>query len=101
MQNKILQNAEPATGGMTLYEQIVDALEILEPDGATTHELAEVLMIQIISISPCMRELERRGLVVDSGKKRRWEHGVKEQHRRESIVWRVACEANNTDEHEK
>lgn len=54
------------------------------PGGATTREIAEAAGIEWTSISPRMRPLADRGLVIDSGEIRR------SPGHREQIVWRLA-----------
>lgn len=51
--------------------------------GMTTHELASLLKMDLVSVSPRMRPLAEKGLVRDSGDRRRGESG------RASIVWKA------------
>src|SRR5260370_32383305 len=64
-----------------LEERVLRALRLLK--GATTHELAWLLKVDLVSVSPRMRPLVEKGLVQDSGKRRRGESG------RSSIVWKA------------
>lgn len=67
-----------------LEARVLKALRLLK--GATTHELAWLLKVDLVSVSPRMRPLAEKGLVQDSGERRRGESG------RASIVWRaVSC----------
>jgi DNA-binding transcriptional ArsR family regulator len=60
-------------------------LENIDPEhGATTHELADITGLQIITVSPRMRPLTRAGILCDSGERRRWP-----QSGRRSIVWKL------------
>ncbi|MGC2234280.1 MAG: hypothetical protein WBA09_22455 [Candidatus Acidiferrum sp.] len=51
--------------------------------GLTTHQLAEFMDIDLVTVSPRIAPLVRRGLVCDSGQRRKGESG------RMSIVWKV------------
>lgn len=51
--------------------------------GMTTHELAWLLKVELVSISPRLKPLADKGLVEDSGERRRGDSG------RNSIVWRA------------
>lgn len=62
-------------------ERIV--LDILKGRPSTTHELADASGIQLVSISPRLAPLCRKGLVEDSGVKRTGPSN------RVSIVWRL------------
>ncbi len=53
----------------------------LSRDGMTTHELARLLKVDLVSVSPRMRPLAEKGLVQDSGERRKGDSG------RASIVW--------------
>ena len=63
---------------------ILDALRD-HADGLTSHELAEVTGLSLVSASPRLRPLVNKGLVMDSGVKRAGPSG------RGSIVWRVVA----------
>jgi DNA-binding transcriptional ArsR family regulator len=56
------------------------------PDGATSHELAASLELPLVTVSPRLRPLANRGLVIDSGFKRVGTSG------RRQIVWRARRE---------
>ncbi|MBZ5700287.1 MAG: hypothetical protein LAN84_00410 [Acidobacteriia bacterium] len=64
-----------------LEARVLQALRLLK--GATTHELAWFLKVDLVSVSPRMRPLAEKGLVRDSGERRRGESG------RASIVWKA------------
>ena len=49
--------------------------------GATTHEIADHTGISLVTVSPRIRPLVRKGMIQDSGKKRAGDSG------RKSIVW--------------
>ena len=66
-----------------LEDKVLTALK-LHPAGATTHELAAMLKLSLVTVSPRMAPLSRKGLVVDSGRRKCGESG------RRSIVWRLA-----------
>jgi Winged helix DNA-binding domain len=53
-------------------------------EGATTHELSDFLNLPLVTVSPRMRPMARKGLVVDSGERRAWNGSGK------SIVWKAA-----------
>jgi hypothetical protein len=57
------------------------------PDGLTSHEVAERLDVQLVSISPRFRPLVEKNLIRDSGEKRKGESG------RFSIVWKLGGKA--------
>jgi hypothetical protein len=54
------------------------------PAGLTTHEIAARCRIGYWTITPRMVEMKRKGLVVDTGQKRKGESN------RRSIVWALA-----------
>lgn len=62
---------------------VLGALRKFRLAGMTTHELAEYLKLSLVSVSPRMRPLVKKGLVVDSGERRAGTSG------RTSIVWKV------------
>lgn len=51
--------------------------------GLTAHELAQILRLPLVSVSPRMRPLVNKGLVTDSGGRRATASG------RKAIVWRA------------
>lgn len=51
--------------------------------GMTTHEIAQYTGLSLVSVSPRIRPLCRKGLIEDSGERRMGASG------RTSIVWRV------------
>ena len=65
-----------------LEDRVLRALR-LSRDGLTTHELSFTLKVDLVSVSPRMKPLVRKGLVLNSGKFRRGNSG------RASIVWIV------------
>lgn len=66
----------------TRLENIVlDALKRRGDQGATTNELAELTGMSLVTISPRIRPLVRKGYVEDSGKRRSGTSG------RKSTVW--------------
>ena len=68
----------------TRLETIV--LTYLEHNPSTTHEIAAGTGLDLVSISPRIKPLVRKGLVEDSGELRKGPSG------RKSIVWRKkAC----------
>lgn len=67
-----------------LEARVLAALRRRGDEGATTHELAELLGISLVTVSPRLRPLATKKLVVDSGVKRTGASG------RRSIVWKVA-----------
>lgn len=71
------------TINMAALEQTVfDAISAA--GGLTTHELSERLSLSLVSVSPRMRPLCRKGKIMDSGERRAGSNG------RKSIVWAVA-----------
>jgi predicted transcriptional regulator len=67
-----------------LEARVLRALKITHA-GLTTHELAWLLKVDLVSVSPRMRPLAEKGLVEDSGERRRGDSG------RQSIVWKAAA----------
>ena len=67
-----------------LEQEVLAVLRARGAEGATTHELSEALGIQLVSISPRIAPLRERGLVRDSGARRKGDSG------RASTVWRIA-----------
>lgn len=67
-----------------LEARVLRALR-LSKAGMTTHELAWLLKVDLVSVSPRMRPLAEKGLVQDSGERRRGDSG------RSSIVWRATA----------
>jgi hypothetical protein len=65
-----------------LEAKVLEALHAF-PFGATTHELADAMQASLVSVSPRMHPLAAKGLVVDSGQRRRNPSG------RSGIVWRI------------
>lgn len=51
--------------------------------GATSHELEKSTGLSLVTISPRLRPLQRKGLIVDSGERRKGASG------RPSIVWKA------------
>jgi predicted ArsR family transcriptional regulator len=67
-----------------LEQRVLRALQ-LSKAGMTTHELAWLLKVDLVSVSPRMRPLTEKGLVRDSGERRRGDSG------RASIVWKASA----------
>lgn len=67
-----------------LEARVLRALR-LSKAGMTTHELAWLLKVDLVSVSPRLRPLAEKGLVQDSGERRRGDSG------RSSIVWRAVA----------
>src|SRR5579859_4550185 len=63
---------------------ILDKLRRYSAPGATTFELAEVLGLEVISVSPRMKPLQKKGLIRDSGFRARGASG------RCQIIWRAS-----------
>jgi predicted ArsR family transcriptional regulator len=63
---------------------ILDKLKRYAPPGATSYELAEALGLSLVTVSPRLRPLQKKGLVRDSGFRARGESG------RLQIIWRAA-----------
>lgn len=87
------RNTDPSTSHAAA-RAIVGALTELEArvlgellrrgdDGATTHELAAALKLELVTVSPRLKPLAQKGCVIDSGLKRTGVSG------RQSIVWRA------------
>lgn len=66
-----------------LEERVLKALRKYPLAGMTSHELAVYLNIELVSISPRLRPLVNKGLVVDSGERRQGDS------HRKSIVWKA------------
>lgn len=65
-----------------LEARVLRALRICK-EGMTTHELSWLLRVDLVSVSPRMRPLVDKNLVVDSGERRSGDSG------RKSIVWKA------------
>lgn len=65
-----------------LESRVLDAI-MRRADGATSHEISESLHMSLVTVSPRLRPLVRKGLIEDSGERRVGESG------RRSIVWRA------------
>lgn len=81
------QTAKAAAKSVTVADLEVKVLDALRRhyDGLTTHQLAEYLDASLVSISPRMAPLRKKGLVFDSGERRKGSSGVK------SIVWKAVA----------
>ena len=64
-----------------LEQKVLDIIIIL--NGATTHEIAEYSGISLVSASPRIRPLVRKGFIRDSGERRVGRSN------RKSIVWEI------------
>jgi hypothetical protein len=53
-----------------LTEDILEALREF-PDGLTSKEIADLVVREYVSISPCLAPMEREGLIRRSGDKRK------------------------------
>lgn len=65
-----------------LEEMVVGILRVY-PNGLTSHEVADLLQESLVTISPRMRPLANKNLIVDSGEKREGVGFAK------SIVWKA------------
>lgn len=77
--------AKKAAGSVEVTDlegRVVQALKLCRA-GMTTHELARILKLELVTVSPRMRPLAEKGLVYDSRERRRGESG------RSSIVWKA------------
>lgn len=63
--------------------RVLHAIQKRGETGATTNELAELMGISLVTVSPRIRPLVRKGFVQDAGKRRKGPSG------RKSIVWRA------------
>ncbi len=68
---------------VTALERIVLNALREHDDGATSEELAAWLALPLVSVSPRLRPLATKGLIIDSGLKRMAQSG------RRQIVWRI------------
>jgi predicted transcriptional regulator len=91
MNRALARHTDPSTShdaaesvNVTALEQIVLNALKQHHEGATTEQLSDWLALSLVTISPRIRPLVRKGLVIDSGFKRCNASG------RKSIVWRVA-----------
>jgi DNA-binding NarL/FixJ family response regulator len=64
-----------------LEARVFDAIAAAGSDGLTTHELADRLDLSLVTVSPRIRPLCRKGKVKNSGRKRTGESGCP------AIVW--------------
>ena len=85
------RRADPETSKEAAQSVTATALESLvmrwlhkRPSGLTTHELAELTGLSLVSVSPRIAPLVRKGFVKDSGERRPGPSG------RKSIVWKVS-----------
>lgn len=67
-----------------LERQVVMALELGPGDGLTTHEICAIYGLEYGSVTPRIKPLVRKGLVVDSGIRR-----VPEGRTKAGIVWKA------------
>lgn len=70
----------PAT---KLEAKILAVLKGIARPGATTEELAQLTQLSLVTVSPRMKPMQRKHLVVDSGFRRRGLSG------RNQIIWRA------------
>jgi hypothetical protein len=76
--------AADSLGNVTDLEQLVlNKLKATPAPGATTYELAEWLNLSLVSVSPRMRPLAKKRLIVDTGFRSRGASG------RMQIIWRA------------
>lgn len=69
----------------TLDDQIIAYLKT-RPDGATSLEISDAIGRTRVSVSPCLRPLERLGMVIDTGEKRKSDAtGFK------GLIWKAAA----------
>lgn len=71
-------------GVAAIEERVLRQLRWCGERGATSHELAELLDLSIVTVSPRLRPLANKGLIVASSERRRTPAT-----RRGSIVWRA------------
>ena len=75
--------AAASVNATRLESIILDKLKRYPSPGATTHELAQALGLELVSISPRMKPLKDKGLVCDTGFRVRGISG------RRQIIWRA------------
>jgi hypothetical protein len=75
----------PAAG--KLQRVVLDAIASAGLFGRTTDEVADFLRLHRTSVQPRTSELRRKGLIRDSGQRRRNASGVR------AIVWAAICDA--------
>lgn len=89
--NALARSADPSTShaaatsvdATRLERVILDKLKTIKSPGATTYELAELLGLSLVTVSPRMRPLAIKRLVIDTGFRARGASG------RGQIIWRA------------
>jgi len=64
-----------------------DVLSVLKgtgDNGATSHELAAIMHLDLVTVSPRLRPLARKGLIIETAERREGPSG------RKSIVWKAS-----------
>lgn len=87
----LARNSDPSTSfeaaasvNTTKLEGVIlDKLKRYKTPGATTYELAEALGLSLVSVSPRMRPLATKRLIIDTGFRSRGASG------RMQIIWRA------------
>lgn len=75
MSTALARNSDPETSHAaaehvdteTLETRVLFALALFQEYGATTHQIAAYLGLSLVTISPRMAPLRRKGKVIDSG----------------------------------
>jgi len=78
--------AESITGALPKLEAVVLTALRAAPNGATSTELAQALDLSLVTVSPRLRPLANRGLIVATALRRKGLSG------RAQIVWQVPRE---------
>lgn len=91
-----VRNSDPETSHEAVHSMKKDSVQKLDAvilktirdaaDGLTSHELAERMRKELVSVSPRLRPLTRMGFVKDSGERRRHPHSG-----RRAIVWKLTA----------
>lgn len=84
------RRADPDTSKAAAKTVTANALEAIvmhwlrkSPTGLTSHELSEFTGLSLVTVSPRLAPLRKKGFVMDSGERREGPSG------RKSIVWKV------------
>lgn len=92
--NALARNVDPSTShaaaesvdATKLERVILDKLKVCKAPGATTYELAQLLGLSLVSVSPRMRPLAIKRLIIDTGFRARGASG------RLQIIWRAVIQ---------
>lgn len=87
--NAVARTSDPSTShdaaasvhSTSLEAKILDKLKSYAAPGATTYELAAALALSLVSVSPRMKPMQKKGLVRDTGYRARGASG------RQQIIW--------------